>query len=232
MAHQNSDDVFETLLYNMLIELQEDVAYAQINNNPQHAQIINQSLYDSRPIKLVISDEDKNTLTTIKYQDVVNKEQHTACFITQEDFKDDDDVIQLPCLHCFISESIMRWLTEESAECPVCRYKFETKEKKVDSEEDDDYSDLPELVPASDDDEPQSIEENVSSLNSNNIYLNNYSIYNNVFYYNYDIHSRDIINVNNIGWQSLYNNFINNTVNDNNPDPDPDNNNSSMNDVD
>ena len=48
-----------------------------------------------------------------------------------ETFKEDDDVIQLPCNHCFFVEPIMKWLTEDSCECPVCRYKFDSMEKNT-----------------------------------------------------------------------------------------------------
>ena len=40
------------------------------------------------------------------------------------DFEDDQDVILLPCNHCFIPEAIEKWLQEEKAECPICRFKL------------------------------------------------------------------------------------------------------------
>ena len=39
-------------------------------------------------------------------------------------------IIQLPCTHTFNNEAILNWLTEESCECPVCRYKLSSKKKK------------------------------------------------------------------------------------------------------
>ena len=95
-------------------------------NEPNEIQTtLNQSLNDSNPIKYVISEEEKNKLVPVRFKDIRCKDENTKCSITQEEFKDDDEVIQLPCNHCFIEESIMNWLTKEKGECPVCRYKFE-----------------------------------------------------------------------------------------------------------
>ena len=52
-----------------------------------------------------------------------------------EPFQENDDIIELPCNHCFFVEPIMKWLTEDSCECPVCRYKFDSMEKNVGEEE-------------------------------------------------------------------------------------------------
>ena len=43
------------------------------------------------------------------------------------------DIIRLPCNHCFIPEAIERWVKEENALCPVCRYNLDSKE--VETEE-------------------------------------------------------------------------------------------------
>jgi len=186
MANINNNDLLETLFYNIMMNFQDEF------QGGQEQQVTNQSLYDSAPIKLVISDEEKNKLIPIKYKDALHKEQNTACFITQDDFQDEDDIIQLPCNHCFTPDSIMQWLTEECAECPVCRHKFDSVEKRVVSNvdtslnTDEDYSDLPDLIPV----------EYLST--QNNIFLNNFinnmaneDFFNNQFYFN-------INNINNI----------------------------------
>jgi hypothetical protein len=94
-------------------------------------QVLNESLYDTSLFKNVITEEAKNELVTIKYRDVIEKKENPTCFISYVDFQDDDDVIQLLCQHCFDSESIIKWLTEESATCPVCRHQFPSIEKKM-----------------------------------------------------------------------------------------------------
>jgi len=138
---QNRRDMLENLFYNMMMNANSEILSFQDNrvfsnyntgyNASYDNEIINESLYDVNPNKMVISEEEKNKLLTIKYKDVVNKQQNAVCFITQDEFQEENDVIQLPCNHYFTPDSIMQWLTEESAECPVCRYKFESVEKKV-----------------------------------------------------------------------------------------------------
>jgi hypothetical protein len=89
------------------------------------------SLYERNPIRCVITDEVKSTLIPIKFRDAKDIENNLKCSILCESFKEDDDIIQLPCNHCFFVEPIMKWLTEDGCECPVCRYKFDSMEKNV-----------------------------------------------------------------------------------------------------
>ena len=196
MANFNNNDLLESLFYNLMMNLQDEI------QGGQEDQVTNQSLYDSAPIKLVISDEEKNKLLPIKYKDALHKEQNTACFITQDDFQEEDDIIQLPCNHCFTPDSIIHWLSEECAECPVCRHKFDSVEKRVVSNVDsslnnvdEDYSDLPDLV---------DIE---NSYIQNNAYINN-----NIFLNSFINH---MANDNYFPTQFYFNNYnINNMVNE------------------
>jgi hypothetical protein len=207
MANAN-DEVIENLFYNIMMNMQEDVIMFNENNENNQfgvgGSVINQSLYDSNPIKMVISEEEKNKLATIKYKDAINKEQNTACFIMQDDFQEEDDIIQLPCNHCFTPDSIMHWLTEECAECPVCRHKFDSVEKRVEptsQEEEDD--DMPELIPMN-----QPIINNIFEINNVN-QVNNFS---NIFLNNLFNSLSDESNIN-LNLFNQYNNnanFINN----------------------
>jgi hypothetical protein len=98
--------------------------------NPNN--ILQESLYDRNPIRNVV---DENVIQDIliskKYTDVFDKDEHKRCAISLDYFNDNDDVVQLPCNHCFFVEPIMQWLTNESCECPICRYKLESVEKRV-----------------------------------------------------------------------------------------------------
>ena len=38
------------------------------------------------------------------------------------------EVTELPCGHIFSPDGIKKWLKEEKAECPVCRFKLASKE--------------------------------------------------------------------------------------------------------
>jgi hypothetical protein len=84
--------------------------------------------------KNVISDEGKASIKKIKYKsnDVFN----ASCPISLIDFEEDQEVISLPCNHCFLPESIEKWLQEEKAECPVCRLKLKSKEIKHNNDDD------------------------------------------------------------------------------------------------
>lgn len=115
--------------------IQEILSFHQ-NNNENF--ILNQSLYEKNPIKHVISERVKNELQICKYKNASNRENCTSCCITQDDFSDDDDIIQLPCEHCFFPEPIMKWLTEESSACPVCKKTLESVEMKKEKDEEDD----------------------------------------------------------------------------------------------
>jgi hypothetical protein len=119
---------------------------------PNSQNILHQSLYDRNPIKNVVTEEVKNGLSTIKFKDAKDREKNDKCLISMEKFDEEDDIIQLPCSHCFCVEPIVQWLTEESCECPVCRYKFDSMEKNtrhIESDEAveiDDMEDLPDLI--------------------------------------------------------------------------------------
>jgi Ring finger domain len=144
---------------------------------PNSQNVLHQSLYDRNPIKHVITEEVKNSLSPIKFKDAKDKETNEKCSISRETFDEEDDIIQLPCNHCFFIEYIMQWLTEESCECPVCRYKFDSMEKNtrhIESDEPieiegiEEIEDLPDLIEI---DNPQIIdlsEANRILLNHNN----------------------------------------------------------------
>jgi hypothetical protein len=126
------DDFFNDLLIELIISslLNNTSTNTNIlNNTYTNTHILNTSLYERNPIKNVITDEIKDNLQPIKFKDIINKENNRSCAITQDEFNDEDMVIQLPCSHCFNNDAILYWLTEESCECPVCRYKLESKEK-------------------------------------------------------------------------------------------------------
>ena len=45
-------------------------------------------------------------------------------------FEDNEEIIVLPCEHGFSKDAITRWVSSEKAECPVCRFKLDSIEKK------------------------------------------------------------------------------------------------------
>jgi len=121
----------------ILYMIQEILSLDQFISNEDS--IMNHSLYERNPIKRVISENVKNALQTCKYKNALNKEHYTSCCIRQDDFLDDDDIIQLPCEHCFFPEPIIKWLTEESCACPICKKTMDSVELKKE-EENTDYT--------------------------------------------------------------------------------------------
>lgn len=97
-------------------------------NNFHDTFIINESLYDRTPVKKIITDEIKNKLEKILYKNAKNKEKYVKCCIVQDEFKDDDEILQLPCEHCFFYDSIIKWLTEENGACPICKKTLDSTE--------------------------------------------------------------------------------------------------------
>ncbi len=123
--------LFNPHLLNMVLNPQllesMDIFTPQNPNN-----ILHESLYDRNPIRNVVDENViQDTLVSKKYATIFDKDEHKKCAISLDYFNDDDDVIQLPCNHCFFVEPIMQWLTNESCECPICRYKLESVEKRV-----------------------------------------------------------------------------------------------------
>jgi len=171
MTRRIEDDVIDSLFYSILMNIDN---LPNFNDN----EIMNESLYETNPIKMVITDEEKNKLVVIKYKDVVHKEQNACCFITQDEFSEEDDVIQLPCNHCFTPDSIMHWLTEECCECPICRYKFDSVEKRI---SDTNVEELQSEQEQEQEQEPEqeltqieNIANNLNIYHMNNIFLNNF----------------------------------------------------------
>jgi len=97
---------------------------------PSAASILARSLYDRCPVKRVISEEEHGQLVEKKFTSSMVEELkiNGACGIWQVDFEEGDDIKILPCNHAFNAEAITKWLKEEKAECPICRFSFKSKE--------------------------------------------------------------------------------------------------------
>jgi hypothetical protein len=94
------------------------------------ASILARSLYDRRPVKQVITEEAQRDIIDKKFTaDMVDELKiNDACGIWQEEFEDGEDIKILPCNHAFKADAIIKWLREEKAECPICRFSLQSKE--------------------------------------------------------------------------------------------------------
>ena len=90
------DELFNDLSIESIISslLDNTSTNTNILNTLNNTSILNTSLYEENPVKNVITDEVKDSLQPIKFKDIINKENNTSCAITQDEFNDEDMVIQ------------------------------------------------------------------------------------------------------------------------------------------
>ena len=106
--------------------------------------LMNNSLNNSYIYKNVITSNIKKTLNITQYMIHTENPLNATCPITLIDFKENQDIIKLPCNHCFIPDAILHWLEKEKAECPMCRLKLEHITIK---EINEDNNQAPNLIP-------------------------------------------------------------------------------------
>jgi len=92
--------------------------HQQLQNHIQEQQNANQE-----DIKVVLKESDFNQLQIKKYGEIKDDSNYpkiTKCSLTLEEFKNDDNIVILPCKHYF-SMNIKDWLTKYSHKCMICR---------------------------------------------------------------------------------------------------------------
>ena len=97
-------------------------------------EVLNESFNLDQPKYKNVIDLNKNKQIVFKKFNGQIMDQSSCC-ITMVDFNENETIAELPCKHCFNKDAIIKWLTEESATCPICRYKLESHEISVDNEE-------------------------------------------------------------------------------------------------
>ena len=83
--------------------------------------------------KKVISDYELEKLKPHIFIKKNETETNSQCPIFCYNFEENEEIIKLPCNHNFNCEGIIKWLTQESNTCPVCRYEFDYKEINSDN---------------------------------------------------------------------------------------------------
>jgi len=123
------------------------VSWNQYNDMEQAmASILAGSLYERNPVKKVIDEEACQEIKEHAFTAALVEEMkiNSACGIWQEDFEEGEAIKILPCNHAFKAEAITKWLKEEKAECPMCRFVLKSKEhvcRENDNDDDDDDDD-------------------------------------------------------------------------------------------
>lgn len=94
------------------------------------ASILANSLYDSLPVKNVVDEKGMAEISEkiFTVQMAEKWKINTVCGIWQEDFEEGEPIKILPCNHAFKAGAIEKWLTNEKAECPMCRFSLSSKE--------------------------------------------------------------------------------------------------------
>lgn len=114
----NINDIFSNLINNT------------INSQNNLNGILNNSFNNDKSIyKKVLSDKGKTQLKKCLFKD--SSKTNNSCPIFHQEFTEEDEIIELPCKHCFVPEAIEKWLNEEQAICPVCRFELDSKEVKI-----------------------------------------------------------------------------------------------------
>ena len=86
----------------------------------------------------MVSGSAKRFNENIKKVKFTNSFEQKECPITMMEFKEGEEISELPCKHVFNTQAITRWLKDENYRCPVCRYEMDNKEiKKYDISDND-----------------------------------------------------------------------------------------------
>ena len=70
-------------------------------------------------VKVVMSDQSYADLQITKFADLTKEIGN--CTICLDQYKDEDELIGLPCEHYFHTDCVEPWLKQESNKCPICR---------------------------------------------------------------------------------------------------------------
>lgn len=118
------DELINSLEHDLMIETAIQLSLQ--TPQPVTKKIIDNDVLDNLPI-IIYNNSNLSDITC------------SNCPISLEDFKNGDEIIQLPCSHCFLKSYIYHWLKNESASCPVCRFALKHKEiVKIETIETDD----------------------------------------------------------------------------------------------
>ncbi len=120
----NNADVYIRFLEDML-----QLPPLTITNNNLSTLLRETLSGDENPIKYVLSVDGEQKIETVEFDPEIYPNIN-GCPITIKEFKKGDMISKLPCNHLFNTDAILKWLKEEKAECPICRFKLESIEKK------------------------------------------------------------------------------------------------------
>ena len=113
----------------------QDILVDVLNNYVENRvvnRVINTSLHDQTRYKDVLSEKGKKQLKKVKYNTLMGQD---TCPISLNKFEKDEILIQLPCKHVFSQESILNWVQNEHANCPICKFELDSVKQEVQADE-------------------------------------------------------------------------------------------------
>ena len=126
------DEINSTSIDNDYINFFRNYFFRNRRSQPARSfeSILQQSFMDpsQNVYKKVLSDEGENAIKTVIYKK--GEFPNDSCSVTLMDFKEGQEVSQLPCGHIFEKDAVLKWLKDENASCPVCRKPLASKEVK------------------------------------------------------------------------------------------------------
>jgi hypothetical protein len=142
-------------------------------NNTFLETFINSTFDNKAKFKKVISTSELEKLKPQKFNKINETTTNIQCPILYYNFEENEEIIKLPCNHNYNCEAIIKWLSQESNTCPVCRYEFDYKEINIDNkrqslEQTQDQDQYQYQYQDEDQDEDQEVEQN--SIDTPNIY--------------------------------------------------------------
>ena len=107
--------------------------YEEDENDSFVESFINSTFETKAKFKKVISNNELEKLKPQKFNKINETTTNSECPILCYNFEENEEIIKLPCNHNYNSHAILKWLSEESNTCPVCRHEFDYKEINIDN---------------------------------------------------------------------------------------------------
>jgi hypothetical protein len=133
------NNYYNNLNFSRAINLREILRNLYINyyeedeNNTFLETFINSTFENKAKFKKVISNSELEKLKPQKFNKINESTTNIQCPILCYNFEEDEEIIKLPCNHNYNCEAIIKWLSQESNTCPVCRHEFDYKEINIDN---------------------------------------------------------------------------------------------------
>lgn len=143
--NNSTDAAYGSFLENLFMNPISTTPQPQ-NTTSYLQRLLTETLSQQNNYKRVISEQGKKSISNEKYTAVKYPDQK-CCPISQKNFKEGDDISKLPCGHIFDPGLITKWLENENATCPVCRFKLDSKEIPVEKSNETEETSRPPAIP-------------------------------------------------------------------------------------